>query len=434
MGKQTSVSCPMTKDLLMKYTLVALCILAAVSYLSFGIASILICIISVVVAVFLDFLISMALKKTSNTASAAVCGLIVALCYSLGIPYSVEYSYPIMEGYTQYLFPALIGAVAVIVFKRLQGALERKYVNPAAAAKFLVLAFVWNRSYRPPDHLLPNFFSPPYFEGYMQMGYSSISTISNPTAPFKVAPFKDPLLTLTILKGHGWIGGASSIAVIIVGLALFALCRGYIKWRITLSYLVTVAVISSCLAYVYGDAQNILLRGAFHLFIGSVIFLAFFMATDPATTPITKLGQIIFAVGLGILTLVFQVYFLILGGSLIALVIMNLTTPILDRIGIPKPSEKRITLKLPKAKKFETAKLTNCIRCGVCLVSCCMNLSPILIEEAVDKENWVRVKNLKAEYCNACGYCSYVCPARIDLKEIITGAKQKIQEMPASAL
>ncbi|MQY61814.1 hypothetical protein GH146_00825, partial [archaeon] len=145
-----------------------------------------------------------------------------------------------------------------------------------------------------------------------------------------------------------------------VGIALFAVCRGYIKWRITLTYLVTTAVFSGVMGYIFGG--DIILRVVFHLFMGSSIFLAFFMATDPATTPLTRLGQIIFGAGLAILTIIIQTYSGFLGGSILALVIMNLTCPILDRVGVPKPSTTRLKIKLPKAKEVGDAMPTDCIR------------------------------------------------------------------------
>ncbi len=145
---------------------------------------------------------------------------------------------------------------------------------------------------------------------------------------------------MTVLKYHGWAGGISSIAVIAVGLALFAICRRYIKWRITAAYLASTALFALALSYIYADGDPIL-RVVFHLFIGSSIFLAFFMATDPASTPLTYKGQIIFGVGLALLTVLIQTYMNFLGGSILALVIMNLTVPLLDRVGIHKPFGRR---------------------------------------------------------------------------------------------
>jgi Na+-translocating ferredoxin:NAD+ oxidoreductase RnfD subunit len=137
-------------------------------------------------------------------------------------------------------------------------------------------------------------------------------------------------------KFHGWTGGASAIVVIIVGIAFFALARKYVKWRITLAYFVSIAVLSLVFATMFGDT-DLTVRLLFELFIGSSIFLGFFMATDPATTPFTGIGQIIFGVGLGILTILIQTYMNFFGGSLLALLIMNLTVPLIDRLSFRKP-------------------------------------------------------------------------------------------------
>jgi electron transport complex protein RnfD len=139
---------------------------------------------------------------------------------------------------------------------------------------------------------------------------------------------------LTLLKFHGWVGGASSFAVILVGLCLFIVARRQVKWRITLSYLATVVMMSLIMFGVYGG--DLLLRLGFELFIGSSIFLAFFMATDPATTPETYAGQSLFGLGLGVLTVLIQMYMGFLGGSILALVIMNIISPLLDKVASRK--------------------------------------------------------------------------------------------------
>jgi len=227
---------------------------------------------------------------------------------------------------------------------------------------------------------------------------------------------------MMLQKFHGWIGGASSIAVIIAGIALFLIARRYIKWRITLSYLATIALFALALGFVYGDGDP-LLRTVFHLFIGSSIFLAFFMATDPATTPLTYAGQGIFGVGLGILTVLIQTYLNFFGGSILALVIMNLTSPLLDKIGKLKPMTETKEPKLPKAKQFTSVKTYECIRCGACMHVCCHKLSPILIKQAFDKQNVNKLSKLNADYCTGCGHCTFICPARIDLRASILRAK-----------
>ena len=445
------IKAPMTKDLLMKYTLVALFVIAFVSYFAFGLSSLLISLISVGVAVGCDLLLSLVMgsKGPRNTISAAVFGLIVALSYSLGLPPEImrvpdtEVIVTLAGGIEQYLYPALISAVGLIVFKKLQGLAGRKYVNPAAIAKLLILGLLFMpaiSSLLPEDHGLTIDLQNPVTEGlfgpYYPMDTPSFGSAllncysaSPMDVPFLLGTTQDPLpdvlYTMLVVKVHGWIGGFSSIIVIAVGIALFAACRGYIKWRITLAYLVTTAVFSVVMGGIYGG--DIVLRMIFHLFMGSSIFLAFFMATDPATTPLTRLGQIIFGAGLAILTIIIQTYTGFLGGSILALVIMNLTCPLLDRVGVPKPSKARLKIKLPKAKKLESAPVTDCIRCGQCLTTCCRNLPVILIKEAADKGNWARAEKLGAAYCDNCGHCSFICPAKIDLKTIVVSTRDRIK-------
>ena len=146
---------------------------------------------------------------------------------------------------------------------------------------------------------------------------------------------------------------------------------------------------SVILSAAYGDSDY-LVRLLFLLFIGSSIFLAFFMATDPATTPLTYMGQMIFGVGTAILTVLMITYLQFFGASFVALIIMNFTVPALDRVGKLKPSTESKEPKLPKAQAFapEKVKEYQCMRCGACMRACCHGLSPILIKQAFDKMNF----------------------------------------------
>jgi electron transport complex protein RnfD len=418
----------MNKDKLMTYTFVALLILVGVSALSWGVTSLIIAAIAVLVAVGIDYLLyKVAVDSPLNTMSAAVFGLVVALSYSLGVPsmYSVEVL-P-LEAPQAYILVVFITAIGLVVFKKLQGLLGRKYVNPAAAAKLVTMIPFLNTLLIISDHLTSGLLQVPSLAG--PLGYNPTQTgfadfmkacFSNPTV--QQAP--DLWWTMIVQKFHGWVGGASSIAVIIVGIGLFVVARRYIKWRITLSYLVTVTAMALLFTAAYGG--DALIRIAFELFVGSSIFLAFFMATDPATTPLTYLGQGIFGVGLGVLTVLIQTYMNFFGGSILALVIMNLTSPLLDKLGTLRPMETKKEPKLPKVKQFTTVKTTPCIRCGACMRVCCHKLSPILIKEAFDKNNMGRLTQLKAYLCEGCGHCSFVCPARIDLKGSILRAKSTL--------
>jgi electron transport complex protein RnfD len=447
----------MTKDKLMIFTFIALLALAIITIISWwGIVAIDVMtgeemgwslgltllgsvLIAVGIAVGIDVLISKVTADSPlNLMSSAVFGLIVALSYSLGLPtMRVTEILPLLAP-EAFLYVALITTVGMVLFKELGGLRGRKYVNPAAAAKLIVLVPSLSTLLLPKDHLasaadglgIPSLAGPIGY-GVGPIGNNGLASFvtylagcySAPKAVIPETVTQNDIFSLMFLqKYHGWPGGASSLAVIIVGIALFVIARRYIKWRITASYLVTVALMSVILHFAY-PGGDLMLRLMFELFIGSSIFLAFFMATDPATTPLTYTGQLIFGVGLGVLSVLIQAYMGFLGGSILALVVMNLTSPWLDRVGKMKPTAEKTTPKLPKAKQFATVKTTDCIRCGACMRVCCHNLSPILIKQAFDKTDVEKLAKLQADLCDGCGHCNFVCPARIDLRGSILRSK-----------
>jgi electron transport complex protein RnfD len=450
----------MTKDLYMTYTAIALVILAAISIIfwynvtepppisspwnNLGLTSAVICLIAVGIAVGLDFLLAKTTHGDSpqNTMSALVFGLIVAMSYSIGVPsmastLGVPEALP-LEAPGAFIYVAAISAIGLVIFKKFQGKLGRKYVNPAAAAKLLVTVPFLGAILFPKEHLTSGVLQMPSLAGpigWSFMGNNGgfgvnsfadymIGCYANPMlSPPPVTNFNNVMQVLALEKYHGWIGGASAVAVIAVGIALAILARRYYEWRIPLVYLATVTGMSLLLTGIYGGDP--VLRIAFELFIGSSIFMAFFMATDPATTPITHKGHIIFGAGLGVLTVLIQTYMGFFGGSILALVIMNLTVPKLDKIGLHKPSAVKEMHSHPHSKEFapEDVKTTACIRCGMCLQVCCKDLSPILIREALERNDMEMLDRLHAEYCEGCGECSYVCPARIELKNTSLKAK-----------
>jgi electron transport complex protein RnfD len=141
-----------------------------------------------------------------------------------------------------------------------------------------------------------------------------------------------PAQALVLWQTHGWIGGASGLVVLVVG-ALAAYWLKF-KWRIIISTLTTMTILAGITGLAVGGDP--LLRIAFHVFTGSVIFMVFFMATEPQSTPMPEISQIIFGVILAILTFALQLLN-VLGGSIIALLVLNLATPYLDKIGIRTP-------------------------------------------------------------------------------------------------
>ncbi len=439
----------MTKDKLMLYTLVALIIIAAVTTIlwwnvvdykptanpftepvgwALQWAVIGNSLIAVAVAVGLDLLLSkLAADSQRNTLSAAVFGMIVAMSYSLAIPQVVTVS--LVDGALPlvapecFLYVALISAVGLVVFKKVANLGGRKMFNPAAAAKLLVLLPFLTVLLFPADHTsgMPKLASPITYDLF---GFYMQSCFGSPTSIAMAAPTPTQLAqTMIIDKFHGWTGGASALAVIIVGIALFALLRRYIKWRITAAYIGVTVIMSLIMTGVFGGDPA--LRLMFELFIGSSIFLAFFMATDPASTPLTYNGQIIFGSGLAIITVLLQTFANFFGGSILALLIMNILSPTLDKVGKLRPMTETREPKLPKAKTFATEKVKEypCMRCGACMRVCCHKLSPILVKQAFDKQDFDTLMKLHADYCTGCGHCSFVCPARIDLRKSVLMAK-----------
>jgi Na+-translocating ferredoxin:NAD+ oxidoreductase RnfD subunit len=311
--------------------------------------------IAVGVAVGIDGLLyKVTADSELNTGSAAVFGLIVTLSYSLGIPATTlmnptDVIMPVdaLSAPTAFLYVAIISLIGIVFFKKIQGMAGRKIVNPAATAKFLVLLPFISSVLLVKDHFgsfEQGGLSVPLLAG--PLGWGTLPIGNNGGASFASylqGCFANPTLNVTpasveslmmLEKFHGWAGGASSLAVIIVGIGLFLLARKYIKWKITATYFVSIILMALLVTGIYGG--DVWIRILFEVFIGSSIFLGFFMATDPATTPLTAAGQIIFGVGLGVLTVLIQTYMNFFGGSLLALIIMNLTVPLLDRVGVHK--------------------------------------------------------------------------------------------------
>lgn len=289
-----------------------------------------------------------------NLWSSGVFALIVTLCFSLGVPSMALGTGEVLPVSTftapnAFVFIAVITLIGQVVFKKVAGIGGRKPVNPAAAAKFLILLPFICSLFLPKEHFAAfgdggglgvPILAGPIGGGDLPVGTNGMGSFASYlqscyTNPMVATP--DNLNTLMILdKFHGWPGGASSLLVIIVGIALFALGRKYFKWKVTAAYFVSIVILSVLMSFIYADA-DFTTRLLFEVFIGSSIFLGFFMATDPATTPFSGTGQIIFGVGLGILTVLIQTYMNFFGGSLLALIIMNLTVPLIDRIRIGKP-------------------------------------------------------------------------------------------------
>jgi electron transport complex protein RnfD len=125
--------------------------------------------------------------------------------------------------------------------------------------------------------------------------------------------------------------GETSAFLLLLG-AAFLLIRGHIDWRIPLSYLSSVAVLTGIL-YPLGVTR---VTPLFHILAGGLILGAFFMATDMVTSPVTRRGRWIFGIGCGVITVVIRTWGGYPEGVSYSILLMNVFTPLIDRATRPK--------------------------------------------------------------------------------------------------
>jgi electron transport complex protein RnfD len=122
----------------------------------------------------------------------------------------------------------------------------------------------------------------------------------------------------------GSLGETSALAILLGGIYLFY--RGYIDYRIPVGIFVSVTLMA------LATGQNVI----FHLLAGSLLFGAVFMATDPVTTPITKVGRWIFGLGVGLIVMVIRTWGSYPEGVAYAILLMNAVTPLVNRWTRPR--------------------------------------------------------------------------------------------------
>lgn len=259
----------------------------------FGIKAALILLVSVLSCILSEYLFEVLMKKpvTVSDGSALVTGMILGLNMPPAIPLWI---------------PFLGGVFAIIVVKQLYGGLGQNFMNPALAARcFLLISFAGKMT---------------------DFTYSDGVTGATPLAALKAGQDVD-LMSMFIGKISGTIGEVSVIALLLG--AAYLLFKKVISIRIPGAYLLTVAIF----VFVFGrqDIVYVLTQ----LCGGGLIFGAFFMATDYATSPITPRGQILFGVLLGVLTGLFRLFGGSAEGVSYAIIIGNILVPLIEKISLP---------------------------------------------------------------------------------------------------
>lgn len=239
-------------------------------------------------------------KITIHDFSAVVTGLLLALNLPPSAPWWI---------------PVIGGVFAILIVKQLFGGLGQNIMNPALAARcFLLLSFTGQMTDFTPTK-----------------GWGTIvDTVSGatPLAALKSGEHVD-LMSMFMGNTTGTIGETSILALLIG--AIFLLIMKIIDLRIPLSYLGSF-VIFMILFGGRGFDVSFLLA---HLCGGGLMLGAWFMATDYVTTPITKSGQILYGILLGILTGLFRVMGASAEGVSYAIIFGNLLIPLIERVTVP---------------------------------------------------------------------------------------------------
>lgn len=229
---------------------------------------------------------------TVGDLSAAVTGLLLAYNLPPAIP----------------LWMAAAGSVfSIIVVKQFFGGIGQNIMNPALAGRAMMLTS-WP----------------------VPMTTWTIDGVSGATP---LAMIKDgltqqlpPLQDLFLGRVGGCIGETSALALLI-GFAIL-LAKDIVKWHVPVIYVAVVAA----LAAVFGRSAGPL----YEICAGGLLLGAVFMATDYTTTPMTKKGQILFAVGCGVLTGLIRTLGGYPEGVSYSIIIMNLTVPLIDKFMRPR--------------------------------------------------------------------------------------------------
>ncbi len=252
----------------------------------------LIVVLSTLSAVLFEYLWQKLTHKTIRIGdlSAAVTGLLIGL----NLPPTAPWWLPIIGS-----------GLAIILVKQLFGGIGDNFVNPALAARGILLAS-W--PVRMTTFVLPTCFS------------GADAT----TSATVLAGYEASYMDMFLGNIPGCIGEVCK-AAILLGF-LYMLIRKVITWRIPVTFLAVVFVFTAILG---GDPVQAIL-------CGGVMLGAVFMATDYTTSPMSAKGQFIYAAGCGIIVVIIRNFCNYPEGVTYGILVMNIVTPLLDKYVKPR--------------------------------------------------------------------------------------------------
>jgi len=288
----------------------------------FGARAALLIFVTVLASVGFEYLSRLVLKRnnTIGDLSAVVTGLLLALNLPPTLP----------------IWMAVVGAFfAIVIVKQLFGGLGYNFVNPALAARaFLLVSFgsdmsKWTEPINRITALAAEAVSGTT-SGATSGATVDVSTYATPLSILKDGGEPPSLLDMFLGQTGGSVGEVCALAIIIGG--LYLIIKGVISWHIPVIYTGTVAL----MAWVLGPEGMFTGYALYHVLAGGLLLGAFFMATDYTTSPMTKKGTVIYALGCGLLTIVFRLYTGMPEGVSYAILLMNVATPLIDRLTRPR--------------------------------------------------------------------------------------------------
>ena len=276
----------------------------------FKLSALIVIIVSILCAVLAEYLVQKFRKQpvTIYDGSAFLTGLLLALCMPPSIP-------PYMVGLGSF--------VAVVIAKHSMGGLGQNIFNPAHIGRAAIMVSwpvamtTWTSMTTAVDAVT----TATPLNILKQQGYDTlIQTFGGHNNLYQA---------LFLGTRNGSIGETSTILLILGG--AYLIYKKYINWQIPVVMIGTVGI----LTWIFGPSGFFTGDPIFHMMAGGLIIGAFFMATDMVTIPITKKGQIIFALGAGIITTIIRLQGGYPEGVCYSILLMNALTPLIDRFTKP---------------------------------------------------------------------------------------------------
>jgi electron transport complex protein RnfD len=273
---------------------------------NFGWRALVVTLVSILGSCFFEWAYRALMHKdfTLPDLSAAVTGMLIAFVCPVTIPYWV----------------VLIGDFfAIVLVKQLFGGLGKNFVNPALAARAFMLSWASAMT----TWVGPRT-STPILGAVDAVTYATPMSLLHENNLEGLQQMYDLPKMLVGFTG-GCIGEVSALLLIIGG--VFLIVRKVITWQIPVSYIGTVAV----LTFLFPRGNDPVTWMLYNLLGGGLMLGAFFMATDYVTSPVSHLGQVIFGIGCGLITVFIRYFGAYSEGVCYAILVMNLTVWLIDK-------------------------------------------------------------------------------------------------------